>query len=74
MGETETEIVREIEISKPADIHQTLELDVRGRVTIPASVRSRHNIDAKDDKEYWVEMELKKIEVRKQTESEGSDS
>lgn len=74
MGENETEIARVIDISKPADIHQTLELDVRGRVTIPASVRSRHNIDTEDNKEYWVEMELKKIEVREQTESEGGDS
>ena len=63
-----------IELDKPSESDQLLKLDTRGRITIPSSIRHRHNIDPGDDNEYWFDLEIKKIEVRKPIDDdEGGD-
>jgi len=61
----------EKKISRDSERNQILELDTRGRVTIPSSLRSRYGIDPEDDKEYWIELSIDSIEVREP--DEGGD-
>ena len=61
MGE---QTITEKQISRDSERNQILELDSRGRVTIPSSLRSRYGIDPEDDKEYWIELSIDSIEVR----------
>jgi len=60
---------REIKITRDSEREQLLQLDTRGRVTIPSSIRSRHGIDPEDDNRYWIELSIRSIEV--QDSSEG---
>lgn len=48
---------------------QPLEMDSRGRVTIPANIRQKHGIQPEEGKEIWVEVELKWAEIE-ETESQ----
>lgn len=72
MGSSEADIKREIEIDKPQHKYQCLQLDTRGRVTIPKSVRAQFSIDPEDDLEYWVNLEITSIEVRDRSGGDGS--
>lgn len=63
MGMSEPGIT-EKQITRDSERNQILELDSRGRVTIPSSLRSRYGIDPEDDKEYWIELSIDSIEVR----------
>ncbi|OYR73592.1 hypothetical protein DJ71_19525 [Halorubrum sp. E3] len=72
MGSSEADIKREIEIDKPQHKYQCLQLDTRGRVTIPKSVRAQFSIDPEDDLEYWVNLEITSIEVRDPSGGDGS--
>ena len=71
MGNSNADLKREIEIDKPQHKYQCLQLDTRGRVTIPKSVRAQFSIDPEDDLEYWVNLEITSIEVRNPS---GGDS
>ena len=62
--------ITEKEITRDSERNQILELDNRGRVTIPSALRSRYGIDPEDDKEYWIELSIHSIEVR---EPDGGD-
>jgi bifunctional DNA-binding transcriptional regulator/antitoxin component of YhaV-PrlF toxin-antitoxin module len=59
---------RKIEIGR----QQPLEMDSRGRVTIPANIREKHKIQPEEGKEIWVEMELKWAEI--EDEDDGGDN
>ncbi|MDL0133708.1 AbrB/MazE/SpoVT family DNA-binding domain-containing protein [Halobacterium salinarum] len=48
---------------------QPLQMDSRGRVTIPSNIRQKHDIQPEDGKEVWIEVDLKWAEVE-QTDSE----
>ena len=72
MGSSDADIKREIEIDKPQHIYHNLQLDTRGRVTIPKSVRAQFSIDPEDDLEYWVNLEITSIEVRDPSGGDGS--
>ena len=67
------DIVREIEVDKPQHQYQCSQLDTRGRVTIPKSVRAQFGIDPEDDFEYWVNLEIDTIEVRDPSGGDGSE-
>ena len=73
MESSETDLKREIEVEKPQHKYQCLQLDTRGRVTIPKSVRAQHNIDPEDDLEYWINLEITSIEVRESGGGAGSE-
>ncbi|TKX74956.1 hypothetical protein EXE46_05955 [Halorubrum sp. GN11_10-6_MGM] len=60
--------VEKIEIGR----QQPLEMDSRGRVTIPANIREKHKIQPEEGKEIWVEVELKWAEI--EDEEEGGDT
>lgn len=71
------QIIDNIEIERDAERECLLKLDKRGRVTIPSNVRTRHGINPEDDdKEYWVELTLHRVESRSKNDSsdEGGDS
>ena len=72
MASSDTDLKQEIEIDKPQHMYQCLQLDTRGRVTIPKSVRAQHSIDPEDDLEYWVNLEITSIEVRESSGGDGS--
>jgi DNA-binding FadR family transcriptional regulator len=67
----EPTIVEEIEISRDSLREQYLQLDTRGRVTIPSAVRSRHGVDPEDDNEIWVQLSINSIEVREPSDDSG---
>jgi len=73
MASSDTDLKREIEIDKPQHQYQCLQLDTRGRVTIPKSVRAQFSIDPEDDLEYWVNLEITSIEVREASGGDGSE-
>ena len=52
-------MAQKIEIGR----QQPLEMDSRGRVTIPANIREKHGIQPEDDKDIWIEVELKWAEI-----------
>lgn len=57
------------------DRQEPLELDSRGRVTIPANIRERHGIQPADDRTIWVEVTIESAEIiYKDEEDNGSDS
>lgn len=43
---------------------QPLQMDSRGRVTIPSNIRKKHDIQPEDGKEVWIEVDLKWAEVQ----------
>ena len=52
-------MAQKIEIGR----QQPLEMDSRGRVTIPANIREKHGIQPEADKDIWIEVELKWAEI-----------
>lgn len=70
---TPPDIVEEITLERDSEREQMIQLDGRGRVTIPSSIRSRHGIDPTDDKEYWAEITIESIEVRDPKGGDGSE-
>lgn len=73
---TESGPIREVEIDNPREQDHVVQMDTRGRVTIPSSVRHRYNIDPDDDGDWWVELTIHKLEKRQDAEADdnGSDS
>lgn len=57
MSDQSTEIIK-IDRSEP------LQLDNRGRVTIPANIRKKHGIDPADDSTIWIEVNIKEAEIQ----------
>lgn len=43
---------------------EPLEMDQRGRVTIPANIRAKHDIDPEIEDEVWVEVDIKYVEIK----------
>ena len=72
MGSPSAHLKEEIELDRPQHKFQCLQLDTRGRVTIPRSVRKQHLIDPENDLEYWVNIEITSIEVRDPSGGDGS--
>jgi len=67
-----TQVIDDIDIERDAERECLLKLDKRGRVTIPSNVRTRYGINPEDDdKEYWVELTLHRVESR--SKNNGSD-
>jgi bifunctional DNA-binding transcriptional regulator/antitoxin component of YhaV-PrlF toxin-antitoxin module len=60
---TASDVVESSEITRDSLREQYLQLDTRGRVTIPSSIRSLHGVDPDDDHEIWVELSIKSIDV-----------
>lgn len=60
-----SQMAEKIEIGR----QQPLQMDSRGRVTIPSNIREKHDIQPEDGKEVWIEVDLKWAEVE-QTDSE----
>ena len=57
------------------DRQQPLEMDSRGRVTIPSNIRQKHGIQPEEGKATWVEVELKWAEIEQlDNEDDGGDS
>ena len=52
------------------DRSEPLELDNRGRVTIPSNIRSKHGIQPADDKTIWLEVTIKEAEIEYDDDSE----
>ena len=73
---TPSDIVESSEITRDSLREQYLQLDTRGRVTIPSSIRSLHGVDPEDDDhEIWVELSIKSIDVvGASDDEEGGDS
>jgi len=63
MSDKSTEVIK-INRSEP------LELDNRGRVTIPANIRNKHAIQPDDDKTIWLEVMIKEAEIEYDDDSE----
>lgn len=65
-----TQVIDDIDIERDAERECLLKLDKRGRVTIPSNVRTRYGINPEDDdKEYWVELTLHRVESRSENNS-----
>lgn len=45
------------------DRSEPLELDQRGRVTIPANIREKHGINPSDDRTIWLEVNIEEAEI-----------
>jgi bifunctional DNA-binding transcriptional regulator/antitoxin component of YhaV-PrlF toxin-antitoxin module len=73
---TASDVVESSEITRDSLREQYLQLDTRGRVTIPSSIRSLHGVDPEDDDhEIWVELSIKSIDVvGASDDEEGGDS
>ncbi|GAA0478156.1 hypothetical protein GCM10008985_38050 [Halococcus dombrowskii] len=69
---TEPTLVRMVEIDNPREQDHVVQMDTRGRVTIPSSVRHRYGIDGEEGN-WWVELTIHKLEKR-QDEDEGGES
>lgn len=54
-----TSMAERIEI----DRQEPLEMDSRGRVTIPSNIREKHGIQPEEGKDTWIEVELKWAEI-----------
>lgn len=52
---------------------EPLEMDQRGRVTIPANIRAKHDIDPEIEDEIWVEVDIKYVEI-KPDEDDGGET
>lgn len=52
------------------DRSEPLELDNRGRVTIPANIRNKHGIQPDDDKTIWLEVNIEEAEIEYDDENE----
>ena len=63
MSDKSTEVIK-IDRSEP------LELDNRGRVTIPANIRNKHGIQPDDDKTIWLEVTIKEAEIEHDEDNE----
>jgi len=53
---------------------EPLELDSRGRVTIPSNIRERHGIQPADDRTIWVEVTIESAEIHYENEDDGGDA
>jgi len=53
---------------------EPLELDGRGRVTIPSNIRERHGIQPADDRTIWIEVTIESAEIHFDNEDDGGDS
>lgn len=73
---TPSDVVESSEITRDSLREQYLQVDTRGRVTIPSSIRSLHGVDPEDDDhEIWVELSIKSIDVvGASDDEEGGDS
>lgn len=55
------------------DRSEPLEMDQRGRVTIPANIRAKHGIDPEIEGKIWVEVDIKHFEIQlDEDDTEGS--
>lgn len=45
---------------------EPLEMDTRGRVTIPSNIRQKHGIQPGEGREIWVEVEIKWAEIEEE--------
>lgn len=45
------------------DRSEPLEMDNRGRVTIPSNIRSKHGIQPDEDKTIWLEVNIEEAEI-----------
>lgn len=54
------------------DRSEPLELDQRGRVTIPANIREKHGIHPSDDRTIWLEVNIEEAEIHYEDEEEVS--
>lgn len=61
-------MVERIEINRS----EPLEMDGRGRVTIPANIRSKHEINPDTEDQIWVEVDIKHVEI-KHDEDDGGE-
>ncbi len=70
-----SEVVERLEITRDSLREQYLQLDTRGRVTIPSSIRSLHGVDPEnEDRELWVEIEIKHIDVVDPSDDDGGET
>jgi bifunctional DNA-binding transcriptional regulator/antitoxin component of YhaV-PrlF toxin-antitoxin module len=67
---TDSDLIREVDIDNPREQDHVIQMDTRGRVTIPSSVRHRYNIDPDDDGDWWVELTIHKLEKRQPAEAD----
>ena len=57
----------------PIDRSEPLELDTRGRVTIPSNIREKHGIHPSDNRTIWLEINIEEAEIHYE-DDEGGDS
>lgn len=55
------------------DRSEPLEMDQRGRVTIPSNIRSKHDIDPDTEDEIWVEVDIKHVEIKSDKKDGGDE-
>jgi bifunctional DNA-binding transcriptional regulator/antitoxin component of YhaV-PrlF toxin-antitoxin module len=53
------------------DRSEPLEMDNRGRVTIPSNIRNKHGIQPDEDKTIWLEVNIEEAEIEHDDDSEG---
>ena len=56
---TYLKMAREVERTFP------VEMDHRGRITVPANIRQAHDIDPPEGEETWLEVTIHEVNIRK---------
>lgn len=72
MKKEEHDDIEQVELTRDSERKQLLNMDNRGRVTIPSTVRGKYDIDpTSDEVKYRVDLTIERIEAVPRDQSGG---